>query len=79
MAITRFIAGAHQYLINELPNTRAWPFERFLQWQRLNAPELVAGDDDLRRAIEKMEIYDNKRATEGSLQPRRSHHQSFRQ
>ena len=78
MAITHFIAGAHRCLINEFPNTRAGPFERFLRWQRLNAPELVAGDDDLRRAIEKMDIRDNKQAAEGSLQPHRPHHQSFR-
>ena len=47
MAIAHFIAGAHRCLINEFPNTRAGPFEQFLPWQRLNAPELVAGDDNL--------------------------------
>ena len=66
MAMTHFIAGAHKCLINEFPHTRAGPFERFLRWQRLNAPELVEKDDDLRRAIEKMEIRDNKRAAEAS-------------
>lgn len=78
MAITHFIAGAHRCLINEFPNTRAGPFERFLRWQRLNAPELVEGDEDLRRAIEKMEIRDNKRAAEMSAYPQRPPHQPFR-
>ena len=64
MAITHFIEGAHRCLINEFPNTRAGPFDRFLRWQRLNAPELVARDEDLRRAVEKMEIRDKKRGAE---------------
>ena len=49
MAITHFIAGVHKCLINEFPNTRAGPLER------LNAPELLARDEDLQKAIEKME------------------------
>lgn len=64
MAITHFIAGAHKCLINKFPNTRAGPFERFLKWQRLHAPEFVEKDDDLRKAVDKMEIRDNKRAIE---------------
>lgn len=40
-------------LINEFPNTRVGPFERIMRWQRLNAPELVAKDEDLQKAIEK--------------------------
>ena len=31
MAITHFIVGVHKCLINEFPNTRAGPFERFLR------------------------------------------------
>lgn len=31
MAITHFIAGAHECLISEFPNTQAGPFERFLR------------------------------------------------
>ena len=62
MAITHFIAGAHKCLINEFPNTRAGPLERFLRWQRMNAPELVARDEDLQKAIEKMEGRELKRA-----------------
>jgi hypothetical protein len=77
MAITHFIAGAHRCLINEFPNTRAGPFERFLRWQRLHAPELVELDDDLRRAIEKMEIRDNKRAAEMSPHHQRPPHKPF--
>ena len=61
MAITHFIEGAHKCLINEFPNTRAWPLERFLRWQRKNAPDLVARDEDLRKAIEKMESRELKR------------------
>lgn len=78
MAITHFIAGAHRCLINEFPNTRAGPFERFLRWQRLNAPGLVEEDDDLRRAIGKMEIRDNKRTAEMSSHIQRPPHQPFR-
>ena len=68
MAISHFIAGAHKCLINEFPHTRAGPFERFLRWQRTNAPALVALDEDLRRAIEKMEERELKRATEQAVQ-----------
>ena len=69
MALTHFIAGAHKCLINEFPHTRAGPFERFLRWQRHNAPGVVEQDDDLRRAIEKLETRDNKRATECTTPP----------
>ena len=78
MAITHFIAGAYMCLINEFPHTRARPFKRFLQWQRLNAPELVEGDDDLRSAIKKMEIRDNKRVAEMTSHPQRPLHQAIR-
>lgn len=64
MAINHFIAGAHKCLINEFPNTRAGPFERFLRWQRLNASELVARDADLQKTIEKMEMRGLKHADE---------------
>jgi hypothetical protein len=66
MAITHFIAGAHKYLINVIPNTRARPFERFLRWQRTNVLELIARDEDLLKAIAKMEIMEFKRTTEKS-------------
>jgi hypothetical protein len=46
------------------PNTRAGPFERFLRWQRLNAPELVSKDEDLQKAIEKVESRELKRGAE---------------
>lgn len=62
MALTHFIAGAHKCLINEFPYTREGPFERFLRWQRTNAPELVARDEDLFKAVEKMENRELKRA-----------------
>ena len=71
MAISHFIAGAHKCLINEFPNTRAGPFERFLRWQRLNAPELVARDEDLQRAIEKVETRELKRGAEEAAQQQR--------
>ena len=61
IAITHFITGAHKCLINKFPNTRVGPFERFLRWQRLNAPELVAKDEDLQKAIEKTETREPKR------------------
>ena len=77
MAITHFIEGAHRCLIDEFPHTRAGPFEKFLRWQRLNAPERVELDDDLRRVIEKMEIRDNKIAATTTSQPQRPFHQPF--
>lgn len=55
MTLTHFIAGVHKCLINEFPYTKAGPFERFLRWQRLNAPEFVARDEDLQKAIAKAE------------------------
>ena len=47
MAISHFIAGAHKCLIDEFPHTRADPYERILRWQKMNAYELVAKDEDL--------------------------------
>jgi hypothetical protein len=78
MVITHFIAGAHRYLINEILHTMAGPFERFLRWQRLNAPEMVESDDDLHRAIEKLEICDNKRVADLTAHPPQPPHQPFR-
>ena len=68
MAITHFITSAHRCLINDFPHTRAGPFERFLRWQCLNAPALVAQDEDLRRAIDKMESRDQRKRTEETTQ-----------
>ena len=78
MAITHFIAGAHKCLINEFPHTQAGPFEQFLWWQRLNAPELVEKDEDLRRAIDKMETRDNTRVVESMPQSSRDPHKQPR-
>ena len=64
MAITHFINSAHKCLINKFSNTRAGPFERFLRWQKLNAPELVARDVDMQKAIEKVETRELKRGAE---------------
>ena len=64
IAITHFIAGAHKCLINEFDTTQAGPFERFLRWQRLHAPGLVAQDEDLQRAIKKLDNKDLKRSAE---------------
>ena len=55
MAITHFIEGVHSSLINEFPFTRCGPFERFLKWQRRNNPQAVADDEDLQRAILRLE------------------------
>ena len=67
MSITHFITGAHKCLINEFPNTRAGPFERFLRWQRLSAPELVVKDEDLQKAIDKVETREFKRGVEDAV------------
>ena len=66
MSITHFITGAHKSLINEFPNTRVGPFDRFLRWQRLNAPDLVARDEDLQRTLNKLDIRDAKRRAEAA-------------
>ena len=55
MALTHFIVGAHKCLINEFPYTRVGPFDRFLRWQRTHAPERVAKDEDLFKAVEAAE------------------------
>lgn len=55
MAITHFIEGVHTSLINEFPYTRAGPFDSFLRWQRKHNPRGVAQDEDLQRAIIRME------------------------
>lgn len=68
MALIHFIAGAHKCLINEFPYIRAGFFERFLRWQRTNAPEVVARDEDILKAMEKMEIQELKRAVNGAAE-----------
>lgn len=60
MAMTHFIEGVHPSLINEFPCTRAGPFERFLKWQRQNNPEGVAQDEDLQRALLRLDGKDAK-------------------
>ena len=64
MTISHFIARAHKCLINEFPHTRVGPFERFLRWHMLNAPEAVAGDKVVQQAIEKIETKYLKRVVE---------------
>lgn len=71
MAITHFIAGAHKCLINEFPYTRAGPFERFMRWQRTHAPGLAAMDDDLQKAIGKVETKELKRDAQEATQHQR--------
>ena len=61
MAITHFIEGVHTSLINEFPYTRAGLFDRFLRWQRQHNPQGVAQDEDLQRAIIRMEGKDLKK------------------
>jgi hypothetical protein len=51
MTMTHFIEGAHPSLINEFPFTRVGPFERFLKWQRVNNPHVVAQDEDLQKTL----------------------------
>jgi hypothetical protein len=58
--MTHFIEGVHPSLINEFPCTRAGPFERFLNWQRQNNPEGVAQDEDLQRALLRLDGKDAK-------------------
>jgi len=60
MAITHFIEGVHTSLINEFPFTRAGPFERFLKWQRKYNPQAVIRDEDLQRAMMRMEMKENR-------------------
>lgn len=60
MAVTHFIEGVHTNLINEFPFTRAGPFDRFLKWQRRFNPQGVAQDEELQRAIVRMEAKDCK-------------------
>lgn len=71
MALTHFIAGAHKCLINELPYTTLGPFERLLQWQRLNAPKLVARDEDILKAFGKAKNRELKCKTEEVAQHQR--------
>ena len=70
MAITHFIEGVHTSLINEFPSTRVGPIDRFLRWQRKHNPQGVAEDEDLQRAIVRMESKDpQKRGTKRSRDP----------
>lgn len=55
MANTHFIKGVHNSLINKFPFTQVGSFKRFLKWQRLNNPQVVAQDKDLQHAIIRME------------------------
>lgn len=48
--------------------TRVGPFERFLRWQQTNAPKLVTRDEDLLKAVEKMETRELKRAAKEAAQ-----------
>ena len=66
MALTHFIEGVHISLINEFPSTRAGPFERFLKWQRRNNPQAVAQDEDLQRAILRLEAKETRQRGSGS-------------
>ena len=63
MAITHFIEGVHPSLINEFPFTRAGPFERFFKWQRKNNPHAVAQDEDLQRALLRLEAREARQHT----------------
>lgn len=56
MAITHFIEGVHPSLINEFPYSRCGPFERFLKWQRKHNPQAMVRDEDLRRAMLRLEF-----------------------
>lgn len=60
MAITHFIAGVHTNLINEFPFTRTGSFVRFLKWQRINHPQVVAQDEDLEQAIAQLNVREAK-------------------
>lgn len=60
MAISHFIEGVHTTLINESPLTNASPFECFFKWQCKNNPQVVAQDDDLQKAILKLEAKEAK-------------------
>ena len=66
MALTHFIEGVHVSLINEFPFTRAGPFERFLKWQRKNNPQAVERDEDLQRAILRLEAKASRQRGSGS-------------
>ena len=66
MALTHFIEGVHISLINEFPFTRAGPFERFLKWQKRNNPQAVAQDEDLQRAVLRLEAKEARHRGSGS-------------
>lgn len=58
MAITHFIVRLTSvWLMSSLIQE---PFWKILKWQQLNALELVATNEDLRWAIEKMEVGDKE-------------------
>lgn len=60
MAITHFIEGVHSSLINEFPFTRVGPFERYLKWQRANNPQAIAQDEDLQRALIRLDAKESR-------------------
>ena len=64
--MTHVIEGVHTSLINEFPFTRAGPFERFLKWQRRNNPQAIAHDEDLQRAMMRLEAKENRARGSGS-------------
>lgn len=66
MSMTHFIEGAHTSMINEFPFTRCGPFERFLKWQRKNNPQGVAQDEDLQRAIMRLEAKEARQRLQGT-------------
>jgi hypothetical protein len=68
MAITHFIEGIHPSLINEFPFTRVGPFERFLKWQRANNPHVVAQDEDLQRALLRLQAKKNRQPSQSRSQ-----------
>ncbi len=63
MALTHFIEGVHPSLINEFPFTRTGPFERFLKWQRVNNPHVVAQDEDMQRALLRLDAREIRQPT----------------
>ena len=66
MVLTHFIEGVHVSLINEFPFIRAGSFERFLKWQKKNNPQAVERDEDLQRAIMRLEAKESKQRGSGN-------------
>jgi hypothetical protein len=53
MAMTHFLYGAHAGFINELNGTKKVEIDNWLRVQRKNSALLL--DNDVRRAVERME------------------------